>query len=303
MASRDKIATRRGKDKWLSDAELERWTQTHGPVGVVVRPAQGLGVVEPQHHEAEEVHPDRPAPASQWCAHGLGIIAARPAPYDLRVGVPGQPGVVENGTLDRGEPNRKEPEHEAAGQWEAQLRVRHGYTRADQLVELSAAVLRGAGETLVVDEGPGGVAAEQVGIPEERPEQVGVPSDAAVEQAPDSECERPGEEVAPPVDQARGELPGAEAGGSLEPPAGARERSHPPEQRVVVDQRELGTVVGDGRSIHRDRIIDADQEALLGCGVHGDQVVLRSEEHTSELQSLAYLVCRLLLEKKKKQRK
>src|SRR2546425_1932335 len=28
----------------------------------------------------------------------------------------------------------------------------------------------------------------------------------------------------------------------------------------------------------------------------------RSEEHTSELQSLAYLVCRLLLEKKKKTR-
>src|SRR2546425_2753662 len=30
--------------------------------------------------------------------------------------------------------------------------------------------------------------------------------------------------------------------------------------------------------------------------------VLRSEEHTSELQSLAYLVCRLLLEKKKKKK-
>src|SRR2546425_5327161 len=28
-------------------------------------------------------------------------------------------------------------------------------------------------------------------------------------------------------------------------------------------------------------------------------LVVRSEEHTSELQSLAYLVCRLLLEKKK----
>src|SRR2546425_4194456 len=28
-------------------------------------------------------------------------------------------------------------------------------------------------------------------------------------------------------------------------------------------------------------------------------LTLRSEEHTSELQSLAYLVCRLLLEKKK----
>src|SRR2546425_3335461 len=31
---------------------------------------------------------------------------------------------------------------------------------------------------------------------------------------------------------------------------------------------------------------------------HWTQRILRSEEHTSELQSLAYLVCRLLLEKK-----
>src|SRR2546425_5516185 len=35
----------------------------------------------------------------------------------------------------------------------------------------------------------------------------------------------------------------------------------------------------------------------------GELVYTRSEEHTSELQSLAYLVCRLLLEKKKKKRK
>src|SRR2546425_7642563 len=32
---------------------------------------------------------------------------------------------------------------------------------------------------------------------------------------------------------------------------------------------------------------------------HGHVALQRSEEHTSELQSLAYLVCRLLLEKKK----
>src|SRR2546425_4559377 len=32
-------------------------------------------------------------------------------------------------------------------------------------------------------------------------------------------------------------------------------------------------------------------------------IEIRSEEHTSELQSLAYLVCRLLLEKKKKIKK
>src|SRR2546425_335039 len=37
--------------------------------------------------------------------------------------------------------------------------------------------------------------------------------------------------------------------------------------------------------------------ALSLCTTASD--VLRSEEHTSELQSLAYLVCRLLLEKKK----
>src|SRR2546425_7400202 len=35
----------------------------------------------------------------------------------------------------------------------------------------------------------------------------------------------------------------------------------------------------------------------------GQTAYLRSEEHTSELQSLAYLVCRLLLEKKKEQMK
>src|SRR3712207_8372745 len=38
--------------------------------------------------------------------------------------------------------------------------------------------------------------------------------------------------------------------------------------------------------------------AMVGAA-RGYQVVLRSEEHTSELQSRQYLVCRLLLEKKK----
>src|SRR2546425_5961541 len=37
-----------------------------------------------------------------------------------------------------------------------------------------------------------------------------------------------------------------------------------------------------------------------GTSSQADLVISRSEEHTSELQSLAYLVCRLLLEKKKK---
>src|SRR5258705_10068599 len=34
-----------------------------------------------------------------------------------------------------------------------------------------------------------------------------------------------------------------------------------------------------------------------------DSYIMRSEEHTSELQSLRHLVCRLLLEKKKKKNK
>src|SRR3712207_7947641 len=58
-----------------------------------------------------------------------------------------------------------------------------------------------------------------------------------------------------------------------------------------------------------DRNADAispDAELLDGSGAErvagGEQnrIILRSEEHTSELQSRQYLVCRLLLEKKQK---
>src|SRR2546425_6875142 len=49
-----------------------------------------------------------------------------------------------------------------------------------------------------------------------------------------------------------------------------------------------------GRVKAKVRVHKAEREFLKGLGSD-----LRSEEHTSELQSLAYLVCRLLLEKKK----
>src|SRR2546425_4122947 len=42
------------------------------------------------------------------------------------------------------------------------------------------------------------------------------------------------------------------------------------------------------------------EEISRCCASTGVILSVRSEEHTSELQSLAYLVCRLLLEKKKK---
>src|SRR2546425_5254582 len=44
----------------------------------------------------------------------------------------------------------------------------------------------------------------------------------------------------------------------------------------------------------------AERHPLVGEPGRGRDRPQRSEEHTSELQSLAYLVCRLLLEKKKK---
>src|SRR5687767_15896921 len=57
---------------------------------------------------------------------------------------------------------------------------------------------------------------------------------------------------------------------------------------------------------HRHALDEAHEEAerARARSDHdgGAQRDRRSEEHTSELQSLAYLVCRLLLEKKKKKK-
>src|SRR5687767_16018981 len=47
-------------------------------------------------------------------------------------------------------------------------------------------------------------------------------------------------------------------------------------------------------------LVDFNQPLVVEVN---NRAISRSEEHTSELQSLAYLVCRLLLEKKKKKQK
>src|SRR5262249_62435190 len=49
-------------------------------------------------------------------------------------------------------------------------------------------------------------------------------------------------------------------------------------------------------------LVGADAAHCLPHGAVERAVGLRSEEHTSELQSLTNLVCRLLLEKKKKEK-
>src|SRR2546425_13183194 len=55
------------------------------------------------------------------------------------------------------------------------------------------------------------------------------------------------------------------------------------------DRADHRRIAGQMRHVTGELAFEVDRDGLR-----------RSEEHTSELQSLAYLVCRLLLEKKKK---
>src|SRR3712207_7920388 len=75
------------------------------------------------------------------------------------------------------------------------------------------------------------------------------------------------------------------------------------------DAHEVRVVVGPDRARHfleLDRVVPLDLRLEVGVDavvlgaldVVGELLVVRSEEHTSELQSRQYLVCRLLLEKK-----
>src|SRR2546425_8961178 len=52
--------------------------------------------------------------------------------------------------------------------------------------------------------------------------------------------------------------------------------------------------------LDKTRPISSAEQAMVAAAARRLDEAARSEEHTSELQSLAYLVCRLLLEKKKK---
>src|SRR2546425_7144861 len=63
--------------------------------------------------------------------------------------------------------------------------------------------------------------------------------------------------------------------------------------------RSRDAVVVNGHGSGPERCIGGhDRPHFIGRDIDHDAID-RSEEHTSELQSLAYLVCRLLLEKKK----
>src|SRR3989449_11782833 len=65
------------------------------------------------------------------------------------------------------------------------------------------------------------------------------------------------------------------------------------ETRVIFDNYQIGTEILAASIVHPRHVVEA---AMIGA----DVATMRSEEHTSELQSRLHLVCRLLLEKKKK---
>src|SRR5205823_13925716 len=75
----------------------------------------------------------------------------------------------------------------------------------------------------------------------------------------------------------------------IEAPELAERRLHRDHRRVRGGRLRLHDVTAPGEGQQRSR----NAEGQL------HEAFPRSEEHTSELQSLAYLVCRLLLEKKK----
>src|SRR5690606_40875478 len=96
-----------------------------------------------------------------------------------------------------------------------------------------------------------------------------------------------------------------ETGLNVDP--GGAGHAHEVDQRVDVD--EFGSLLQQhvqvGQSAVLLPVLQATGSEVVGAGPHGalQRGQQRSEEHTSELQSRENLVCRLLLEKKKKKHK
>src|SRR5262245_64597513 len=75
--------------------------------------------------------------------------------------------------------------------------------------------------------------------------------------------------------------------------------------RHIADRRDAEYRTGNGgeRETNPGVVVDSLHPGVRDRTGKGVEEHHRSEEHTSELQSLRHLVCRLLLEKKKKQRR
>src|SRR2546425_1339741 len=113
------------------------------------------------------------------------------------------------------------------------------------------------------------------------------------------------------------DCPGASVGQAHQKPGERRRLGFPEGERDQVRRRPapasyvlaygepsapkpLSETLTQGIAARDEDLVAAQRGGLLVAGRGGAAERERSEEHTSELQSLAYLVCRLLLEKKKK---
>src|SRR3989441_7323669 len=98
---------------------------------------------------------------------------------------------------------------------------------------------------------------------------------------------------------------GIKLGGGLGPPSDTspqeRLRGQSPRSNERGEAARSSNLWRDGlRRLRKNRLAMAGGVVILLLCLVAVFADVRSEEHTSELQSLAYLVCRLLLEKKKK---
>src|SRR5690606_40478632 len=89
----------------------------------------------------------------------------------------------------------------------------------------------------------------------------------------------------------------------IDPVQHPRERDHLPDVRPAGDPGDRALDAEPEAGVWEGPVlpeVEVPAVAVLGQALLADALEQRSEEHTSELQSRENLVCRLLLEKKKK---
>src|SRR3712207_8346086 len=99
---------------------------------------------------------------------------------------------------------------------------------------------------------------------------------------------------------AAADLPASEGDRAPTPSVEPTSRSTHQQTVIPVLREELTVgkrVVETGKGVRITKSV-SEREETVDEPLTKDEVVVRSEEHTSELQSRQYLVCRLLLEKK-----
>src|SRR5262245_30747996 len=166
------------------------------------------------------------------------------------------------------------------------------------------------GTRLAVIGAPGEAGAEAPAEPEPAPEQATTQAAAEAAAVSSAEPPAPAAPEAPPAPEPEAEAPPAPTPPAPAPPQVAAEPAEPEPVPTGGNGGSKSFVSPVVARIASEHDVDVSQVQGTGRGgrvtkkdilafVEGDGQAARSEEHTSELQSLRHLVCRLLLEKKK----